>query len=481
MTIDIEKMLTEALRRIKERADTGGRRIETAMSACEQIEIMVDNALDAFNEDKAQPQPIVSTDPTYVKDEISGKPEWELAFTLSEIMNDNAPIGWGKYVGPAKCLLDSYIIQRKQKAQPQDEDLAQLWEAPGCFNPQPQEPGEFDELLTWLKSKNGLSDRYDETIIAITTLQARVRELKELYENEKWGRRTAEYPWPQKYDEARAKAQATCLHSYEKDGVQCDECGMLLTKAQSQDARKCTCHPDDNPPHPCPRKFALTECKKAVAQPQEPGESDELVKAIERCAERCRKIVRLDGPKEVLLTELAMLSDRTADAITTLQAQLKELEALYENEKAKRRMAEYPQPQKLGEFDELKKLKRKIADYLDNEDWDDEESLPDIFRECETVITALQARVQELCTILNKQSDQHVAHMKGINEQNEIRLNAYKLSANEATAKALEEAAQVLDDCAQEWNKLRDPGMANQARSYAAKIRALIQTGSGKG
>lgn len=25
----------------------------------------------------------------------------------------------------------------------------------------------------------------------------------------------------------------------------------------------CTCHPDDNPPRPCPRKYALSECRKA--------------------------------------------------------------------------------------------------------------------------------------------------------------------------------------------------------------------------
>lgn len=29
------------------------------------------------------------------------------------------------------------------------------------------------------------------------------------------------------------------------------------------DTRPCTCHPDDNPPSPCMRKFSLTECKNA--------------------------------------------------------------------------------------------------------------------------------------------------------------------------------------------------------------------------
>lgn len=29
-------------------------------------------------------------------------------------------------------------------------------------------------------------------------------------------------------------------------------------------AKSCTCHPDDDPPRPCPQKFALTECRAAV-------------------------------------------------------------------------------------------------------------------------------------------------------------------------------------------------------------------------
>jgi hypothetical protein len=32
--------------------------------------------------------------------------------------------------------------------------------------------------------------------------------------------------------------------------------------------RPCTCHPDDNPPRPCPQKFALEECRKAAAPKQ---------------------------------------------------------------------------------------------------------------------------------------------------------------------------------------------------------------------
>lgn len=29
----------------------------------------------------------------------------------------------------------------------------------------------------------------------------------------------------------------------------------------------CTCHPDDNPPRPCPQKYALSECEAAAAAP----------------------------------------------------------------------------------------------------------------------------------------------------------------------------------------------------------------------
>ena len=31
--------------------------------------------------------------------------------------------------------------------------------------------------------------------------------------------------------------------------------------------KPCTCHPDDNPPVPCPQKFALSECRAAVPLP----------------------------------------------------------------------------------------------------------------------------------------------------------------------------------------------------------------------
>ena len=47
-------------------------------------------------------------DPTYVKEEIDANPEWRLAFLLSELMNDDAPIGWSKYISVARSILKYY-------------------------------------------------------------------------------------------------------------------------------------------------------------------------------------------------------------------------------------------------------------------------------------------------------------------------------------------------------------------------------------
>lgn len=37
-------------------------------------------------------------DPTYDKRDIEANFTWRIAFMLSEYYNDNAPIGWGKYI-----------------------------------------------------------------------------------------------------------------------------------------------------------------------------------------------------------------------------------------------------------------------------------------------------------------------------------------------------------------------------------------------
>ena len=55
-----------------------------------------------------------TTDPTYVRENIEANPEWKLAYVLSEIKNDNAPIGWSQYIPTARCLLAHFDIKRKE-------------------------------------------------------------------------------------------------------------------------------------------------------------------------------------------------------------------------------------------------------------------------------------------------------------------------------------------------------------------------------
>jgi hypothetical protein len=38
--------------------------------------------------------------------------------------------------------------------------------------------------------------------------------------------------------------------------------------------RPCTCHPDDNPPVPCPKKYALGECRKAALGREKKDEAE---------------------------------------------------------------------------------------------------------------------------------------------------------------------------------------------------------------
>ncbi len=56
-------------------------------------------------------------DPTYVKEDIKANPVWHLAWVLSEIQNDRAPIGWGRYISTAKSLLSTFDIKVKDAPQ----------------------------------------------------------------------------------------------------------------------------------------------------------------------------------------------------------------------------------------------------------------------------------------------------------------------------------------------------------------------------
>jgi len=54
-------------------------------------------------------------DPTYVKAQIDADPVWQLAFRLSEVDNDNAPIGWFRYTPLARWLLETFDLKEKRQ------------------------------------------------------------------------------------------------------------------------------------------------------------------------------------------------------------------------------------------------------------------------------------------------------------------------------------------------------------------------------
>jgi hypothetical protein len=66
------------------------------------------------------------TDPTYIKTEIDANPVWKLAFWMSEIDNDNAPLGWGRYRVLAQALLAEFELTSKADTRRLNDDLGAL-------------------------------------------------------------------------------------------------------------------------------------------------------------------------------------------------------------------------------------------------------------------------------------------------------------------------------------------------------------------
>jgi hypothetical protein len=53
-------------------------------------------------------------------------------------------------------------------------------------------------------------------------------------------------------------------HQWDRDGERCLKCGDKDWMGGPCRPRHCTCHPDDNPPVPCQRRYAITECRAAA-------------------------------------------------------------------------------------------------------------------------------------------------------------------------------------------------------------------------
>lgn len=50
----------------------------------------------------------------------------------------------------------------------------------------------------------------------------------------------------------------------QKDALAKADAILALPVLSREGWRSCTCHPDDNPPSPCPQKYALSECQAAA-------------------------------------------------------------------------------------------------------------------------------------------------------------------------------------------------------------------------
>lgn len=52
-------------------------------------------------------------DPTYNKNMIDTDPIWKLAFEMSEMDNNYAPLGWGQYIHLATLIFSKYELRKK--------------------------------------------------------------------------------------------------------------------------------------------------------------------------------------------------------------------------------------------------------------------------------------------------------------------------------------------------------------------------------
>lgn len=57
----------------------------------------------------------VYQDPTYVASIIEANPAWSLAFRMSEVINDEAPLGWSRYIILAQWLLRTFRMEERPR------------------------------------------------------------------------------------------------------------------------------------------------------------------------------------------------------------------------------------------------------------------------------------------------------------------------------------------------------------------------------
>lgn len=57
----------------------------------------------------------MAQDPTYDRDQIRMNGTWGIAFIISEMVNDGAPIGWGRYIPLAEEVLKKAQAEERKR------------------------------------------------------------------------------------------------------------------------------------------------------------------------------------------------------------------------------------------------------------------------------------------------------------------------------------------------------------------------------
>ena len=75
-------------------------------------------------------------------------------------------------------------------------------------------------------------------------------------------------------------------------------------EALDERVRPCTCHHDDDPPRPCPRKYALSECRHAALTL-----ARQRIEKLEEALRRARGVCAGASAKHVYVPDQTLLDE----------------------------------------------------------------------------------------------------------------------------------------------------------------------------
>jgi len=105
-------------------------------------------------------------------------------------------------------------------------------------------------VAEWAHRVAGLESRQTEPPAEAVSLDERRHEVPQLIAWIEAECEKLDSPGPDEYEAGQSFAYRAVL--------------ARLRTAEQNEVKPCTCPPDDNPPQPCPRKYALSECRRAA-------------------------------------------------------------------------------------------------------------------------------------------------------------------------------------------------------------------------